>query len=124
MDSPSYGELIGIVGGEELRTPWPIDQGAERTMELRRMSVHVSSRGLGLATHLVDTLEGFARDRGFARVVLTTGMVMKQAQLLYEACGYEEVHREVYKGAKDPETEGFVAYVKRVQPIGYPPAKL
>ena len=88
------------------------------------MSVHVSSRGLGLATHLVDTLEGFARDRGFARVVLTTGMVMKQAQLLYEACGYEEVHREVYKGAKDPETEGFVAYVKRVQPIGYPPAKL
>eukprot|EP01045_Picozoa_sp_COSAG04_P049821 COSAG04_NODE_19840_length_407_cov_0.626623_1_plen_33_part_01 len=33
-------------------------------MELRRMSVHINSRGLGLATHLVETLEEFARQRG------------------------------------------------------------
>ena len=130
LDSPTFGDLIGIVGGEELGRegapgssgkPWPVDNSAERTMELRRMSVHINSRGLGLATHLVETLEEFARRRGFERVVLTTGMVMKQAQLLYEACGYTEVHRSVYPEAledpdRDPETEGFVGFEKKLAP--------
>ena len=48
-------------------------------VELRRMSVHKNSRGLGLGALLVALVEAHARAIGAATVVLSTGSWMDLA---------------------------------------------
>lgn len=56
--------------------------------ELRRLAVHPSARGLGLASALVDRVERHVRRRGLPRVHLTTGAFMPAACRLYTRRGY------------------------------------
>ena len=59
--------MLGIVGAEE--------KGADE-VELRRMSVLASARGLGLGKRLVAAVEDHAREHGFKTVMLSTGKIM------------------------------------------------
>ncbi|XP_042369898.1 probable N-acetyltransferase camello [Plectropomus leopardus] len=64
-------------------------------LELKRMSVHRSHRGMGIAKALCRTVADFTRDRGYAAVVLYTSVVQTDAQKLYEHVGYEKIQEFV-----------------------------
>lgn len=77
----SDGQVVGTVGCIP----------AERVsgcLELKRMSVRRSHRGMGIAKALCRTVADFTRDRGFMAVILYTSVVQIDAQKLYEHMGY------------------------------------
>jgi putative acetyltransferase len=59
--------------------------------ELKRLFVHESARGRGIATALMDALEQLARDRGVHTLQLETGPRQHAAIALYELRGYERI---------------------------------
>ncbi|XP_071369524.1 probable N-acetyltransferase camello [Centroberyx affinis] len=64
-------------------------------LELKRMSVRRTHRGMGIAKALCRTVADFTRDRGYAAVVLYTSMVQTDAQKLYEHMGYDKIREFV-----------------------------
>lgn len=66
-------------------------ENAPGCLELKRMSVHRSHRGMGIAKALCRTVGDFTRDRGYAAVVLYTSVVQTDAQKLYEHMGYSKI---------------------------------
>ena len=60
----------------------------DTTAQLRILLVHPDGRGLGLAARLVDECIGFARDKGYERVVLWTNDPLVAARHLYLAAGF------------------------------------
>lgn len=60
-------------------------------LELKRLSVRRSHRGLGIAKALCRTVADFTRDRGYAAVFLSTSMVQTDAQKLYDHLGYDKL---------------------------------
>ncbi|NYD68297.1 GNAT family N-acetyltransferase [Agromyces atrinae] len=59
--------------------------------ELKRMFVDPASRGLGVASLLLETIESDAAIRGIRRIVLETGDLHDAAQALYRRHGYVEI---------------------------------
>ncbi|KAE8290371.1 putative N-acetyltransferase camello [Larimichthys crocea] len=68
---------------------------APECLELKRMSVRRSHRGMGIAKALCRTVASFTRDRGYAAVVLYTSVVQTDAQKLYEHMGYQKTREFV-----------------------------
>ena len=58
------------------------------TCELRKMYLQRAYRGRGLGKHLLNDALAAARRLGFARVVLETASVLKEAIALYESYGF------------------------------------
>lgn len=77
----SEGRVVGSVACR------PAEK-APGCLELKRMSVRRSHRGLGIAKALCRTVADFTRERGFAAVILYTSTVQTDAQRLYEHMGY------------------------------------
>ncbi|KAM7403647.1 hypothetical protein PAMA_004202 [Pampus argenteus] len=71
------------------------NENAPECLELKRMSVHRSHRGMGIAKALCRTVAEFTRDRGYAAVILYTSVVQSDAQKLYEHMGYEKIREFV-----------------------------
>lgn len=84
----SDGRVVGTVGC------LPATQAPE-CLELKRLSVRRSHRGMGIAKALCRTVADFTRDRGFAAVILYTSVVQTDAQKLYEHVGYEKIREFV-----------------------------
>ncbi|KAM9777488.1 N-acetyltransferase 8-like [Neosynchiropus ocellatus] len=80
-------------------------------LELMRMSVHPSHRGMGIAKALCRTVAEFTRDRGYAAVHLHTSMVATNAQKLYEHYGFEKI--------KEAVAPGFLAKITNFTVIEY-----
>nr|XP_046268665.1 probable N-acetyltransferase CML1 [Scatophagus argus] len=78
------GRVVGMVAC------LPAEQAPE-CLELKRVSVRRSHRGMGIAKALCRTVADFTRDRGYAAVVLHTSVVQTDAQKLYEHMGYEKI---------------------------------
>lgn len=57
-------------------------------VEVKRMFVRTEHRRRGHARHMLTALERWARDAGYRRVVLETGMVQPEAISLYFSAGY------------------------------------
>ncbi|XP_039992380.1 probable N-acetyltransferase CML1 [Xiphias gladius] len=70
-------------------------ENAPGCLELKRMSVCRSHRGMGIAKALCRTVADFTRDRGYPAVVLYTSVVQTDAQKLYETMGYEKIREFV-----------------------------
>ncbi|XP_029349906.1 probable N-acetyltransferase camello [Echeneis naucrates] len=70
-------------------------ENAPECLELKRMSVCRSHRGMGIAKALCRTVADFTRDRGYVAVVLYTSVVQTDAQKLYEHMGYEKIREFV-----------------------------
>lgn len=66
------------------------NENAPDALELKRLSVRRSHRGLGIAKALCQVVADFTRDRGYAAVVLHTSVVQRDAQHLYEHIGYKK----------------------------------
>jgi len=66
-------------------------EGAERPSEIKRMFVHESVRGRGLARRLLHALEDDARAAGADWMILETGRPQVAAIGLYRAGGYVNI---------------------------------
>lgn len=64
-------------------------------LQLKRMSVRHSHRGMGIAKALCGTVADFTRGRGYGAVVLYTSVVQTDAQKLYEHMGYRRIREFV-----------------------------
>jgi putative acetyltransferase len=73
------GQVTGSVG------LFPISRSA---CELRKMYLVPQVRGLGFGRQLLEHALNRARDLGFARVVLETASVLREAIALYESYGF------------------------------------
>jgi putative acetyltransferase len=56
--------------------------------EIKRMYVKPNERGKGVAIMIVDELEKWAKELGFSKAVLETGVMQPEAIRLYEKLGY------------------------------------
>jgi len=61
--------------------------------EIKRMWVAPDARGMGVARHILGTLEAAARAAGVAAIRLDTNASLKEAQALYRKAGYAEIAR-------------------------------
>ncbi|CAK6965727.1 probable N-acetyltransferase CML1 [Scomber scombrus] len=84
----SEGQVVGTVAC------LPAERAPE-CLELKRMSVRRSHRGMGIAKALCRTVVDFTRERGYPAVVLYTSVVQTDAQKLYEHMGYEKIREFV-----------------------------
>jgi GNAT superfamily N-acetyltransferase len=78
------GRVVGCGGVQRIDTS---------TVEIKRMWVDTSVRGVGLGKRLLARLEAEAADMGADRVVLDTNRVLTQAIAMYETAGYTPIGR-------------------------------
>ena len=81
------GVVKGMVGVQ-----WRSDEEAE----LRRMSVASTARRQGVGLMLLETVEGFCRDRGHQRIILTTVTLLEPAIAMYRRFGLQVTGEESY----------------------------
>jgi ribosomal protein S18 acetylase RimI-like enzyme len=84
--------LVGVVNGRV------VAMGALRHItasvaELKRMRVHPAVQRRGFGRALLSALENRARELGYSKLRLDTGVVLTAAQRLYQSAGYREVGR-------------------------------
>lgn len=61
--------------------------------EIKRLWVDPAARGLGLATRLMQSVEGIARNLGIQRLRLDTNSALPEALTLYRKAGWVEIDR-------------------------------
>lgn len=74
----------------------PVGCGALRaldseTVEIKRMYVRPTARGLGIGTRVLRELESWAREARYNRIVLETAVELRPAQELYEREGFVRI---------------------------------
>jgi len=67
---------------------YPIHRG-EKAVEIRKMYLLPSARGLGLGKYLLQQLEKAIASRGFQQIWIETASVLAEAVKLYESNGYQ-----------------------------------
>lgn len=67
---------------------YPIKRG-EKAVEIRKMYLLSSVRGLGLGKYLLQQLEAAIAARGFQQIWIETASVLVEAIKLYESNGYK-----------------------------------
>lgn len=108
---PSGALIVGVIDGA------PVAGGAFRrfdadTAELKRIWTASTHRQRGYGKLVVAELERVARQRGYARVYLTTGPRQPEAVALYLSAGYAPL----YDTSLPPETVGVHAFEKHLPP--------
>lgn len=74
----------------------PFDQ---ETVEVKRMYVTPETRGNGIASKILKTLESWAKELGYRKAVLETGTMNPEAMALYRKKGYSSIpNYGQYKG--------------------------
>lgn len=63
----------------------------EDSVEIKRMYVIPTQRGMGIARQIVCALEQWAQERGFTSAILETGDRQPEAIALYTRLGYERI---------------------------------
>ncbi len=76
------GRLVGTAAF------YPVSRG-QQAVEIRKMYLLPESRGQGLGTFLLQTLEQVISDRGFQQIWVETASRLKEAVKLYERSGYQ-----------------------------------
>lgn len=105
--------LVATLRGE------PVGCGAlkappRKPIEIKRMWVDPSSRGLGVGRRLLAELEQRVIEQGDRKVRLDTNGTLAEAIALYRSAGYEEVP------AFNDEPHATLWFEKRLSPVGGP----
>jgi putative acetyltransferase len=87
---PRSGFLVARLQGQ------PVGCGAYRPLEgdiaeIKRMYVEPAFRGTGIGRRILTALEQCARQAGYGRVWLETGIQQPEALRLYETAGYRVI---------------------------------
>lgn len=61
---------------------------SEDTVEIKRMYTDTENRGKGIASKILNELEIWAKEEGYSKCVLETGIAQPEAIALYEKRGY------------------------------------
>ena len=74
----------------------PVGGGAIRAyegdvVELKRMFVRDEVRGQGIGTQIVKELMDWARELGYKKMILETGILLGEACHLYKKLGFEQI---------------------------------
>jgi GNAT superfamily N-acetyltransferase len=94
---PRGNFLIGYLEGRPVAmggwrfSPVRAPEGAERPAEIKRMFVHETVRGRGLARRLLGALEDDALAAGADWMILETGQPQVAAIGLYRTAGYSDI---------------------------------
>lgn len=88
---------IAEVDGERAGCVYLVDEG-DGWGRLRVLYVEPSARGKGVGAALVETCVRFAREAGYAGVVLWTMSPLVSARRLYEAAGFVLTERRPHVG--------------------------
>ena len=107
LDPPGSCFWVAVVDGE-IKGMVGIQYRSDEEAELRRMSVASDARRQGIGRQLLETVEDFCRKWGYARIRLTTHMMLKPAIALYRKNGYCMVADETRVAV----THGFVKELK------------
>ncbi|KAI1121262.1 acyl-CoA N-acyltransferase [Nemania abortiva] len=83
-ESNETGEFLGSIACLKHR------EEADTAL-LRLFAVDPASRGMGLGARLVDDCVSFARESGYAKIVLWTFSVLEGARRLYKRVGFQLV---------------------------------
>ncbi len=67
---------------------YPVNRG-QKAVEIRKMYLLSSVRGLGLGKYLLQQLEAAIASRGFQQIWIETASVLVEAVKLYESNGYQ-----------------------------------
>ncbi|BAY98249.1 GCN5-related N-acetyltransferase [Tolypothrix tenuis PCC 7101] len=67
---------------------YPVNRG-EKAVEIRKMYLLPSIRGIGLGKYLLQQLEAAIAARGFQQIWIETASVLVEAVKLYESNGYQ-----------------------------------
>jgi ribosomal protein S18 acetylase RimI-like enzyme len=84
--------LVGVVNGRVVAMV-ALRHVSESIAELKRMRVHPSFQRRGFGRRILASLENRARELGYTKLTLDTGVVLTAAQRFYEGAGYREVGR-------------------------------
>ena len=84
-------DLVGCVALRKLRLA--NENASTPCAEIKRMYLRENFRGQGIAQRLLEAVEKFARDAGYAWIYLDTTDDMKAAARLYERSGYARCDR-------------------------------
>jgi GNAT superfamily N-acetyltransferase len=88
---------------------YPIHRG-EKAVEIRKMYLLPSARGLGLGKYLLQQLEKAIASRGFQQIWIETASVLAEAVKLYESNGYQPA-----TGVETARCDR--VYVKKLSPL-------
>jgi GNAT superfamily N-acetyltransferase len=90
LSAPSGAFIVGY-DGERPVCCGGVKRLDERSCEIKKMYVHPSMRGRGVARALLGALESRARELGYTIARLDTGPKQAGARGLYESAGYGAV---------------------------------
>jgi ribosomal protein S18 acetylase RimI-like enzyme len=91
--APPHGLFVLALDGSEVMACGALAWLDDERAEVKRMWVAPSYRGRGLATRLLEHLEGLVASSGRDVVVLDTNDGLTEAIALYDKQGYERVER-------------------------------
>jgi GNAT superfamily N-acetyltransferase len=88
---------IAEINGERVGSVFVVRKD-EEIAQLRMLILTPAARGLGLGARLTDEAMGFARAKGYKKMVLWTNSVLLAARGIYQKRGFQLVSSEPYEG--------------------------
>lgn len=89
--APPAGAFVVMYDGDVAVGCAGLRRHSDTDVEVKRMFVRKPFRGKGLSRWLLAHIEDVARDMGYQRILMETGLEQPEAMKLYETSGYDDI---------------------------------